>query len=238
MNIFVIGTEPKIGKTLITSALASIMQSLSYKTAVYKPIQLGAFEQNGFMVAPDIAFVKQFDPYLTTECTYLLKNFMLPVLSSEMEKVKINPKVILKDFSMLSSRFDVVVTDGTGELMTPIAPRFTVANLVGMLNSPVVLVCRADEKNVNETILTVNHAKAMGIKVNGIIINRYPSGCDNMSIKSVPRLIEEYTETSVIGVVKNLNGYDELTPSAIIDNVLNGVDIEKVFGIKIPKLEI
>ena len=56
--------------------------------------------------------------------------------------------------------------------------------------------------------------------------------------KRTERLIEEYTDTSVIGLVKELNGYSELTPASIIDNVLNGVDIEKVFGIKIPKLDV
>ena len=238
MNIFITGTSQYSGKTFITAALASIMQSLSYKTAVYKPIQLGAFEQNSFLLAPDIAYVKQIDPYLTTECSYLFKNSLSPVLASEIEKKKINPKVILKDYSMLSTRFDVVVIDGTGELMTPIAPRFTMANLVNMLNSPLVLVTTPNEQAVNEVILTVNHAQAMGIKVNGIIINKYPEGCENMSIKTIPRLIEEYTEASVIGIVKELNGYNELTPASIIENVLNGVDLEKVFGIKIPKLDI
>ena len=238
MNIFITGISPYVGKTFMTASLASIMQSLSYKTAVYKPIQLGAFEQNSFMVAPDIAYVKKIDPYLTAESTYLLKSKMSPVIAAEMENVRINPKVILKDFSMLSTRFDAVIVDGVGELMTPIAPRFSIANLINMMHSDLVIVAPADENKINDIILTVNHAKAMGIKVNGVIINKYPAGNENLSIKSMPRLIEEYTDTSVIGLVKELNGYSELTPASIIDNVLNGVDIEKVFGIKIPKLDV
>lgn len=236
MNIFITGTCSNSGKTFITSALAAIMQSLSYKTAVYKPIQLGAYEQNGFVVAPDIAYAKKIDPYLTTECTYFLKSTASPVIAAELENIKINPKQILKDFSILENKYDTVLINGTGGLLTPIAPRFTIGNLIKMFNTSVVIVTNTDDDSLNDTILTVNHASALGIKINGVIINRYPEGTNNINIKTLPRLIEEYTETSVIGIVKELNGQDKITPGSIIDSVLNGVDIEKVFNLKIPKL--
>lgn len=236
MNIFVTGTSLKIGKTFVSAALASIMQSLSYKTAVYKPIQLGAFEQNTFMVAPDMNFVKNIDPYITTETTYMLKSTMSPVIAAEMEGIKLNPKVIKKDYSMLKDKYDTVIVEGTGGLLTPIAPRFTIANLVNMLSIPVIIVTQPDTETVNNTILAVNHANAMGIKVNGIIINKYPENNENIGIKNIPRLFEEYTDTTVIGIIKELNEKNEMNPASIIDNVLNGVDLEKVFDIKIPKL--
>lgn len=237
MNIFVTGTQSNIGKTFISAALASIMQSLSYKTAFYKPIQIGAYEQNTFMVAPDAGYVKSIDPYITTETTYLLKSKMSPVIAAELEKIKINPKEIKKDYSMLANKVDIVIAEGTGGLLTPIAPRFTMANLVNMLNLPIVIVATPSEESLNNAILIVNHANAMGIKVNGIIINKYPEDNEDIEIKNVPRLIEEYTNTSVIGIIKELSGYEEMSPASIIDNVLNGVDLEKVFDIKIPKLD-
>lgn len=238
MNVFVTTTASKAGKTFVTAALASIMQSLSYKTAVYKPIQLGAFEQNSFMVAPDISYVKKIDPYLTAEATYLIKSTMSPVIAAELEKIKINPKIILKDYTMLKNKFDTVLVEGTGGILTPIGPRFTMANLIKMLNLPIVVITVPNEESVNNTILTVNHAEAMGIKVNGIIINRYPKDSDDIKIKTLPRLFEEYTKASVIGIIKELDGYQETTPGTIIDSVLNGVDIEKVFDVKIPKLDV
>jgi len=238
MNIFVTGTESNIGKTFIISALASIMQSLCYKTAVYKPIQSGAFEQNGFMVAPDISYIKKIDPYVTTECTYLLKGMMSPVIAAEMENVKINPKVILKDYTMLQKKYDSIIVEGTGGLLTPVAPRFTMANLAKMLNIPVVVIAKADLETVNHTLLTVNHAQVMGLKVNGVILNKYPEDNEDIALKTIPRLFEEYSDTTVIGVVKQMEGNFRITPPTIIDSVLNGVDIEKIFDIKIPKLEV
>ena len=238
MNIFVTGISNNVGKTFVTAALASIMQSLSYKTAVYKPIQTGAVEQNSFMIAPDVAYVKKIDPYLTAECTYLIKSNMTPVLGAEMEQIKINPKIIMKDYSLLANKYDTVIVDGVGELLTPIAPRFTISNLIKMMNLPIVIVTGANSETVNNTILTVNHANALGIKINGIIINRYPEGCEDMNIRTIPRLIEEYTDTFVVGIIKDLVTSEEKLPGSIIANVLNGVDTEKVFGMKIPKLDV
>ena len=61
MNIFVTGTDTDVGKTIITAGLAAVMQSLGYKAGVYKPFQSGAVEKNGFLVSPDLAYVKKLD---------------------------------------------------------------------------------------------------------------------------------------------------------------------------------
>lgn len=236
MSVFITGTSPKVGKTFVTASLASVMQALSYKTAVYKPIQLGAFEQNSFIIAPDIAYVKNIDPYITTECTYHLKETFQPVVSAEVENVKINPKIILKDYSLLANKYDIVLVDGTGYLMSPIAPRFTNANLIKMMNTSVVIITNPSQDEVSNTILTVNHAYAMGLKINGVIINKYPENNENYGVKNISRLIEEYTETSVIGAIKEIKNEREMNAGSIISNVLNGVDMEKVFDFKIPKL--
>ena len=138
----------------------------------------------------------------------------------------------------MSTKYDTILVEGTGGLLTPVAPRFTMANLVNMLNLPVVIITKPDEETVNSTILAANHANAMGIKVNGIIINRYPEDNEDMGIKTIPRLFEEYTDTTVIGIIKDITSEYEMNAASIIDNVLNGVDLEKVFDIKIPKLGI
>jgi len=239
MDIFVTGTDLGVGKTFIVSALASIMQSLNYKSAVYKPIQTGAYEQNGFVVAPDITFARKIDPYVATECSYFLKSNLSPVIAAELESIKINPKILLKDYTMLSQKYDCTIVEGTGGLMTPISTRFTMANMVSMFNVPLIVVAKANEDTVNDTLLTINHAHTMGLKVNGVILNKYPEDNERIAIKTIPRLIEEYSDTTVVGIIKEIptNTYS-LTPSVILDNVLNGVDIEKIFDVKIPKLDV
>jgi len=239
MDIFVTGTDIGVGKTFIASALASIMQSLNYKSAIYKPIQTGAYEQNGFIVAPDIAFARKLDPYLATECTYFLKNDIYPLIAAELESIKINPKILMKDYTMLSQKYDCTVVEGTGGLMTPVATRFTMANIISMFNIPIIIVAQVNPNTVNDTLLAVNYAHTMGLKVNGVILNKYPENNENATIKNIPRLIEEYSDTKIVGIIKEIpNNTYSITPSVILDNVLNGVDVEKIFNTRIPKLDV
>ena len=54
LELFVSGSEKYSGKTFITAGLAATMQSLGYSTSVYKPVQTGAIEKNGFIHLNDI----------------------------------------------------------------------------------------------------------------------------------------------------------------------------------------
>ena len=71
LNIFISGLEPQTGKTLVASGIAATMQSLSYSTSVYKPIQTNGIEHQGFAQSPDLTFVKTIDPYINTYSTYI-----------------------------------------------------------------------------------------------------------------------------------------------------------------------
>ena len=66
LNIFISGLEPQTGKTLVASGIAATMQSLSYSTSVYKPIQTGAKILNGFKSSPDLLAIKRVDPDINT----------------------------------------------------------------------------------------------------------------------------------------------------------------------------
>ena len=61
LNLYVTSTNNKDGKTFLTAGLAATMQSLGYSTSVYKPVQTGGIELNGFMQSPDLTIVKSVD---------------------------------------------------------------------------------------------------------------------------------------------------------------------------------
>lgn len=238
LNIFITGTDTDIGKTFVTAGLAATMQSLGYSTCVYKPVQSGAIEKNGFMQAPDLAFVKNIDPYIKTASSYLLKEPTAPSIAAELENVLIDKNVIQKDYEALSKESDCMIVEGAGGLMVPVAPKFMMVDLIKMLNLPVVIVARPDLGTVNHTILTINQAISNGINVRGVIINNFPEHTNDVSIKSGPRLIEEYSDAKILGVVKHFNNPNKINPSDLITTILNGIDIESVFDVKIAKLEI
>lgn len=237
LNIFVTGTDVNVGKTFITAGLAATMQSLGYSTCVYKPIQTGSLGSKGFMQSPDLAFVKNIDPYIKTYSSYLLKAPAAPVIAAEMENITIDKNIIKRDFDSIVKEQDCLITEGTGGLMTPLAQNYLISDLAKTLNLPIVIVIKPDLGTVNQTLLTINHATSKGLNVRGVIINNFPDNTNDIDIKTAPRLIEEYSDAKILGIIKNFDDVKRINPSDLITNILNGIDIESVFDVKISKLD-
>lgn len=238
LNIFVTGTDSNVGKTFITAGLAATMQSLGYSSCVYKPVQTGAHKKNGFAQSRDLVFVKNIDPYIKVHSTYLFKEQAPPVIAAEAENIVINGNLIKKDYEALSKEQDCMILEGTGGVMTPLGYNFLISDMIKLLNIPTIVVIKPDSGVINQTLLTINHAQSKGIKVRGVIINNFPENTNDIDIKTAPRLIEEYSDAKILGIVKNFYDISKLSPSELITNILNGIDIESVFDVKIAKLEV
>jgi len=238
LNIFVTGTDLNVGKTFITTGLAATMQSLGYSTCVYKPVQTGSLGVNGFMQSPDLAFVKNIDPYIKTYSSYLLKAPATPIIAAEMENISIDKNIIKRDYDSIAKEQDCTITEGTGGLMTPLAPNYLISDLIKTLNLPIVLVIKPDSGTVSQTLLAINHATSKGLKIRGVIINNFPENTNDIDVKTAPRLIEEYSDVNILGIVKCFDDVRKINPNDLITNILNGIDIESVFDVKIAKLDV
>ncbi len=238
MQVFVTGTDTDIGKTVITAGLAAVMQSLGYKAGVYKPFQSGAEEKNGFLISPDLSYVKQLDFYVETLCTYLLKPPTAPYIAAEIDGVNINLSAVRRDFETMKQTCEVMLVEGAGGLMVPVTKDELMVDVAKMLDIPVVIVVRPNLGTINHTLLTINQAKAAGLDIAGVIINRYPLHTNDIAIKTAPRLIEEYSDVEILGIVPEIPDFQYVKPGALINIFVNSVDIEKIFRIKIPKLNL
>ncbi len=238
MQIFVTGTDTDIGKTLVTAGLAAVMQSLGYKAGVYKPFQSGAEEKNGFLVSPDLAYVKKLDFYVETLCTYLLKPPTAPYIAAEIDGIKMSLSNVSREFQTLKQSCETVIVEGAGGLMVPVTKDSLMGDVAKMLEIPILIVARPDLGTINHTLLTINYAKSLGLDIAGVIINRYPDGTNDAAIKTAPRLIEEYSDVNILGVIPELPDFENIKPGEIINVFVNCVDIEKIFRIKIPKLNL
>lgn len=235
LELFVAGTEQNSSKIFVTAGLAATMQSLGYSTGVYKPVETGAIEKNGFIQSPDLAFVKFADPYIKTYFTYLLRGKNNPLVAAAAENIVIERNEILKDFQNLQDINECTIVDGSSGLGTPFGKNFLEENLIQSLDLPVLLAVSAVKTTINTILVAINHAKEIGIKFRGVIINDYPDNTEDMNIKLLPRLIEEYTDIKILGV---LPAFDRnINPNDLITEILNGVDIEAVFQIQIAKLQ-
>lgn len=230
LEIYVSGIEKNSGKTFVTAGLAATMQSLGYDTCVYKPIQTGAIIKDGFAQAPDLAFVKSIDPYIKTYFSYLFQSEDIPLLASEKEDVIIDPNTLYHDYKSITE-YECIISDGTLGLSTPLSKDFLELNLAKGLNLPVLFVI--NKESLNNVVANINVAALCGIKIRGVVIN----DCAARVNRTLPRLIESYTATKVIGCVSYSDNLKNVNPNDLISDILEGIDIESVFDVKIAKLE-
>jgi dethiobiotin synthetase len=66
---------------------------------------------------------------------------------------------------------DVMVIEGVGGLLCPLAEGATVADLAIALDYPLAIVARRGLGTINHTLLTVEAARLRGLRIAGIVLN-------------------------------------------------------------------
>ena len=237
MNIFITGINEGCGKTLIASGITAVMQSLGYKTGVYKPIQTGALDKGNYLLSPDLAFVNNIDSHIITHSTYLLTSLSTPVAASKLENVDIKIEDIESDYKVLSENTDILVTEGNGGLLTPIKDNFFNLHIPLMLRLPVIFVVTPSNDSLNNCLNELNTAKKSGLDIAGIIINKFPVYSRNSEITTFSSVLEHYSDVKILGVIRSFKDRIIKTDE-LFNEILNGIDLQEILRMEIPKLNI
>ena len=235
LNLYITSANRGDGKTFLSAGIAATMQSLGYSTGVYKPIQTGGIEINGFMQSPDLTFIKSIDPYINTHFSYLFKSKTAPLIASEAENELINPELIYNEYQKIRSNLDCTIIDGDNGLLSPIAASFQTSDLVKKLQVPVLFVVTPGDDSINDTLLSIYTAQEQGIDIRGVVINNIKEDCPKNILTAITRVVEEYSNVKILGLLPNLG--EKTVPEDLITGILNGIDIESIFQVKIEKLE-
>lgn len=235
MNIFLTSIDNGGGKTVISAGISAVMQSLGYKTGVYKPIQIGAIDKGKYLLSPDLALIKMVDQYITTHSTYMLKSKTNPTISTKEENINIEIQDIIKDYRILANKTDTLIVEAPNGLMNPLKEDLYTYHIPQMLNIPIVFIVNPSTNAINHYFNEVNTAKTLGLDIAGVIINKFPVYSENPEIKTFPKIIEEYCDIKVLGLIRDFKG-KSLPTNILINEIINGIDIQELFKMKIPKL--
>lgn len=236
LKLYISSGNKKDGKTFLTAGLAATMQSLGYSTSVYKPIQTAGIEINGFTQSPDLTFIKTIDPYINTHFSYIFKSKSIPLIAAENENEQIDLELINNEFNKICENSDCVILDGDNGLLSPLAQSVQTIDLLKKLQIPVLFVITPREDSINDTLLSIYAAQERGVEVRGVVINNIQEDCSTEMLTSITRVIEEYSNVKILGLIPHLG--EKVLPEELITGILNGVDIESVFKVKIEKLEL
>lgn len=94
-------------------------------------------------------------------------------LAARIDGRDIDLNVIENATKELASRYDVVLIEGAGGLMVPLADDYFAIDYVRQHNLPLMLVTNSVLGSINHTVLSLEAIKSRGINLRGVIYNTY-----------------------------------------------------------------
>ena len=158
---FVTATDTGVGKTFVTAALAAALRARGRDVAVFKPVQSGALADDP---SGDAAL-------LGADCVYAFRTPLAPLVAARAERRQIELEPILERARRLQQAHEILLVEGAGGLLVPLADELDVAGLAVALGLPLVIVARAGLGTINHTLLTIEAARARGLEVAGVVLN-------------------------------------------------------------------
>lgn len=211
-SYFVTGTGTDIGKTVVTSLLVDFFNEDDASYFPYKPIQTGAIEHEGNLLAPDPeVYKKAMEGSIEDRFyTYLLKTASSPHLAAKEENVTFDVANIHHDLQKLQEKYTGVIVEGAGGLYVPITEDgYCMIDFMKELNFPVILVGEAGLGTINHTVLSIKALEACDIPMAGIILNGSKQENELLEKDNI-KMIEQLTNTSVMGTVPYVPNIEEM----------------------------
>jgi dethiobiotin synthetase len=98
-----------------------------------------------------------------------------PHLAAELAREAIDPAGLLAAARAAATGADALVVEGVGGLLVPLAPGYLVRDLARELDLSLLVAARAGLGTINHTLLTLESARAAGLRVRGIVITPWPA---------------------------------------------------------------
>jgi len=205
-GIFITGTDTGVGKTLITGGLARVWLKSGKRIGVMKPIESGCVRSDNGLQPQDALFLKEMS-YSTDDLDlinpYRLEHPLTPSIAAELEGVEIDLKKIRHIYQQLDLKYDLILVEGAGGLLSPLYKTLNSADLIRLLGIPMIVIARDTLGTINHTLLTVEYARSNGLTILGIIINNLSSTPD-LSTKTNPQVIKKLSGLPILGVIPYL----------------------------------
>ena len=173
--IFISGTDTDSGKTVVTAALAAAMLRAGITTLVCKPVETGcAAASDGTLLAGDAARLHDaVDSRQPLDeigpCRFPLP--LAPSVAAASFGTAIDISKLQAHIKALAERAEVLLVEGTGGLLVPLAPGYSVLDLAKDCSSELLLVVGSRLGAINHALLSIALIKQRSVPLLGYVFN-------------------------------------------------------------------
>lgn len=176
VRLGITGTDTEIGKTVVSCALAALARSRGMRRAVMKPIETGVFARtrnDGPSIRSDAERLRDAagvpDPIARIRPISLVEP-LAPMVAARRAGLTLDLRALDDAFTVLSADREVIIVEGAGGLLVPITPTMHFGHLFARWQCDVVVVAGNRLGVINHTLLTVQAAAAMGLRVRAVVL--------------------------------------------------------------------
>ncbi len=210
-SYFVTGTDTGVGKTTITAAIAASLRKRGIDVGVMKPVATGV-ERKDIFKSEDVTLLHEAAQVKDDEKTLNPVFLPLPVSPYDASKIlnlKIDLELVFERFKYLLKSHKMVLVEGIGGIMTPIAQDFFVADMIKKMGLETIVITRATLGTINHTVMTIEMCKKYHIPVKGLIINYYDEN-GTPAERNAPSTLHEVTGLPILGIIPFIKDYQKL----------------------------
>jgi dethiobiotin synthetase len=203
-GLFITGTDTGVGKTVLTGAIAAVLRERGVKVGVMKPVATGCVARREGLVSEDGEFLAQVADVAgpLDEITPIrLAEPLAPTVAAARAGAPIDLERVWQAWRRLRAAHDVMLVEGIGGILCPITPDRLLADVAKEFGLPVLIVARANLGTINHTLLTVEAARARGLAIAGIVLNRYHTDSTDLAEFTNPDEIARASGAAILGLV-------------------------------------
>lgn len=174
-GLFVTGTDTAVGKTLVAAGLVALLKERGFDVGVMKPLESGAPSFGSTPIPRDAVYLKEIagvNDDLSLINPYCFHSPLAPAVAAKREGVKVDLERIASAFAQLNGLHPIMVVEGAGGLLVPIAEGRLLPDLIKMLQLPILVVARSTLGTINHTLLTLEYCRREMIPVLGVILSK------------------------------------------------------------------
>jgi len=203
-GLFITGTDTGVGKTVVAAALAIVLRESGRDVGVFKPVASGCVRRREGLVSEDAEFLAK-----AAEAPETLEEIspirfeapLAPTVAAARAGVETDLEPMWKAWRRLRDTHEILLVEGIGGILCPVTPAMSVADLAKEFRLPLLVVARSGLGTINHTALAIEAARARGLAVASVVINRYNHESPDLAEMTSPDEIQRVTGVRVLGLV-------------------------------------
>ena len=175
-GLFITGVDTEVGKTWISTMIVRSLVAAGHRVGVYKPLATDCVSDGRTLVSEDALLLWEAAGRplsLDAVCPQRFQAPLAPHLAARKEGREVDPDLARSGLSAWADKFDVVVVEGAGGIMSPMTDDEFLADLAMDFGYPVLVVVDNRIGAINQALSASITASCFrdGLDVAGIVLN-------------------------------------------------------------------